>query len=758
MREGWGGRGGDGGRDGAWAGGSSLHPLPKGVVSTLQSWGSRWPPKIIILHWCELQELHLHQADKDMLLAPHCQCIGKLWLWERSPGRGSNPPQTATVRMRGIRRVVPPWVAAAGHRLEASHAPDALETQVPRCTWRQLNVAPPVGYRAVVKDGNGEIMAMLRRHDCQVSPHALAVMRAADKALVEAQAFLRTLRFEMQEVLGSVGMNETMQQLLRDTATCWDWSRLVFFPPTEEQRQAFRHVTENLQPLLSKTFWPTAAHFGAVQHRWPDSPQLLVEYERLCARVRRAAGTRNRRAGMSPPSGGSAEEDVPADVQKSARGWCSLLTRVEVCPVGISGQAPATLTLSCKEVVPVARRRGTTSRRDLAVGDVVRLSPASQADWCLRQGMRISEAEAQPQPRFKVGRLHYRVDVSKVSAAIDMHPWFALGSAAGADKDGLAWCAARVAHKSRLLFPPESPCERMGNIMNYLFEPRQNPSPGHLEDLTLLRQAHVACVGGARDEMLVNVVVQQLQQTSIYRMDPCFNQRHHLRPAQQPWIVHELDEVLQKSGRTCVALPPEELFLSPGSLQQVSSAADRAEAIRQRRLDAQVVNLPAEMLKSKHMQRHGRMKRLPRDLLQLHAEQKNLPQKDSILRLAREAQEAARVTQRESQAAHEARAAKKTPQAASAKPKPKAPAKEGLSASGPGLGSAGKSASGSGSAKCPQFQKAAGDMNDDTPLLMLHLAGSAKGHAKAASKGSPSKAASAASVPGSKRKRTGGDC
>lgn len=87
-----------------------------------------------------------------------------------------------------------------------------------------------------------------------------------------------------------------------------------------------------------------------------------------------------------------------------------------------------------------------------------------------------------------------------------------------------------------------------------------------------------------------------------------------------------------------------------------------------------------------------------------------------------------------------------------------APAKEGLSASGPGLGSAGKSASGSGSAKCPQFQKAAGDMNDDTPLLMLHLAGSAKGHAKAASKGSPSKAASAASVPGSKRKRTGGDC
>ena len=193
------------------------------------------------------------------------------------------------------------------------------------------------------------------------------------------------------------------------------------------------------------------------------------------------------------------------------------------------------------------------------------------------------------------------------------------------------------------------------------------------------------------------------------------------------------------------------------AMQQVSSAADRAEAIRQRRLDAQTINLPAEMLKSKHMlQRHGRMKRLPRDLVQLHAEQKNLPQKDSILRLAREAQEAARVTQRESQAAHEACAAKKTPQAASAKPKPKAPAKEGLSASGPGLGSAGKSASGSGSAKCPQFQKAAGDMNDDTPLLMPHPAGSAKGHAKAASKGSPSKAASAASVPGSKRKRTDG--
>ena len=76
------------------------------------------------------------------------------------------------------------------------------------------------------------------------------------------------------------------------------------------------------------------------------------------------------------------------------------------------------------------------------------------------------------------------VSVSKVAAALDMFPWFSLG------EGFCAWHAARVHHRCRLLFPPDSACERMGSFMRLAWDQRQGrASPVYVSDRLFVMQA-----------------------------------------------------------------------------------------------------------------------------------------------------------------------------------------------------------------------------------------------------------------------------
>ena len=92
------------------------------------------------------------------------------------------------------------------------------------------------------------------------------------------------------------------------------------------------------------------------------------------------------------------------------------------------------------------------------------------------------------------------VDISGVSASLDRCPFFSKST----------WHALRLHHRCRLLFPPESACERLGSYLHQLWDSSQNLSPGPLMDRVLLKQAHVLCCGNARDESIIAEVASAL--------------------------------------------------------------------------------------------------------------------------------------------------------------------------------------------------------------------------------------------------------
>ena len=89
-----------------------------------------------------------------------------------------------------------------------------------------------------------------------------------------------------------------------------------------------------------------------------------------------------------------------------------------------------------------------------------------------------------------------KVDPSAVSSSIDACPFFS--------KD--TWHAVRVHHRGRVLFAPESACERMGSFMHTIWNGQGALAPGPLIDRVLLKQAHVACTGAARDEAMIQEI------------------------------------------------------------------------------------------------------------------------------------------------------------------------------------------------------------------------------------------------------------
>eukprot|EP00969_Alexandrium_andersonii_P267222 11809087-Alexandrium_andersonii.AAC.1 len=58
----------------------------------------------------------------------------------------------------------------------------------------------------------------------------------------------------------------------------------------------------------------------------------------------------------------------------------------------------------------------------------------------------------------------------------------------------------------------EACCERIGSLMDSLWNKRASPDPGALLTTVLLRESNVRCIGGERDERLCRDVARALVQ------------------------------------------------------------------------------------------------------------------------------------------------------------------------------------------------------------------------------------------------------
>ena len=113
------------------------------------------------------------------------------------------------------------------------------------------------------------------------------------------------------------------------------------------------------------------------------------------------------------------------------------------------------------------------------------------------------------------------LSATSVSAALDLHSWFAVCRSPGStgSLSSNCWGAVRVHHRCRLLMSPDAACEGVGSIMRLQWDSRRSTGEvaGRVADSVALSAAGVRCVGAARDEALVAEVVATLRGKSRYR-------------------------------------------------------------------------------------------------------------------------------------------------------------------------------------------------------------------------------------------------
>lgn len=314
-------------------------------------------------------------------------------------------------------------------------------------------------------------------------------------------------------------MNAGYQRAWLCMGVCFDWSVLVHTVPTSQHVDSFRTLYGLLLPYLRQTLWPSRDVYPRLTHGWPDTNTMLKQYVLLLNRVR----------------------SVRARAPEVARKWWTLLA-CRVSEVRCSDRLLVLLQRKFQapdfEPIIAASSAGCLRNVCALVGSVVadflggfpptrsfQVSPqmlvhcgfpwqgrvrASKLRRTVARAWRLSKSKRPPGLATLVlpgcvGRLVriekalWELDWGAVSAALDMHPYFAFGNG----KQACAWHALRVHHHCRCFGSPEAICERVGSVMkqHWMNNPRVNPSV--LMESTLLSSAGVACLGDHRDEALV---------------------------------------------------------------------------------------------------------------------------------------------------------------------------------------------------------------------------------------------------------------
>lgn len=214
------------------------------------------------------------------------------------------------------------------------------------------------------------------------------------------------------------------------------------------------------------------------------------------------------------------------------------------------------------------------------------------------------------------------VNVPQVAAALDTLPWLSVG------EEICTWHAARVHHRCRLLFPPDSPCERMGSYMRLAWDQRQGrASPVYVSDRLFLMQAGISCLGGDRDELIVRETCRLLQTTSKYRIGGDAPSARSTTQALAPF-VRSKDMAMARSGRFSGTMSAEEaaMVLQPGGFEtlQGQGVAARQDYLKHRARSAKPLTLPEVVHQgiSKAVTNDGVVQPLPANTQVAHALQR----------------------------------------------------------------------------------------------------------------------------------------
>ncbi len=407
-------------------------------------------------------------------------------------------------------------------------------------------------------------------------------------------------------------------------------------------------VGSNIRPCFIHTLYPHDPAFASVTASWPADSELCVQYMCLLRRVRLAATTASgRSSGLSLASQSSrGRRAVPEQVVDLAGKWVQDVC-YKVVPVWVWAKVEHLVTRKARTLSGCVPQSSVVLRIAALISSyagglpakaygVMTVPPSNLCHRASRKVRRCSKARAVPEttkvwvtgeiavlptvgckPLVLVVAVTRRVDAAKVGGALDSHPWFALGDG---PRSRCCWHAARAHHRCRLLFPPDSPCERIGSLMRLFWDQRQGRvPPSSVADRIYLAQAGVDCLGGVRDEMIVEEVVELLKNTSKYKMTSRAQRKRarampfpeasglslpeasglSLPEVRGPSHVQKKNNAFCVSGRWPRQLPPDEAreVLEPLELAGLSAvgSAERERILSTRAKQSRPLVLPSSL-------------------------------------------------------------------------------------------------------------------------------------------------------------------
>ena len=113
----------------------------------------------------------------------------------------------------------------------------------------------------------------------------------------------------------------------------------------------------------------------------------------------------------------------------------------------------------------------------------------------------------------RVVGVHTRVHLANVSASLDLEPQ--LNAPLQSERTmrnpgGHVWHEAMIHHRCKMLTICDSACERYFSLLHSIFDEDRSLAPHRMANRLLLREASVSCLGGARDEALIDQLAEIL--------------------------------------------------------------------------------------------------------------------------------------------------------------------------------------------------------------------------------------------------------
>ena len=455
-------------------------------------------------------------ATRARALGAHCQCGARMRARAAGVRNHADNKVQIALRMPGQQRRminvrVPLWVAYSCAAEKVKAGSEGLS-----CVPLRHQLTPEVRgtvratadmYRPHVRNSS-HIIPQCQTHKwtikyglpcpctwssrCQVPLSVYHVLGQLREGIAAGRMLVKNLVEGMSSLMGSVGVASNMRTFLTAASKCWDWQRLVFERPSNEDVMAFLEVKNILKPYVTHTLWPDFRTHPVVQK---DSElrdrDFASQYLHLCWRVRSVAALA---AGRGRANGPQLSQELLTAAKlwvqtAKCRVWpvleFSFIRRLVTKMLGQPGLALAVagrISLYLGELFGHQLPMSAFQAMEVRAEDLVPMGQVSR-----RKRQKIAR-DASLRPIMALQRSRKLVYVSDARTVVDSHaiclvlgrhPYFCTGAGLDEAPEESKSCfhAVRLHHRCRVMRAPESACEHLGSLAHGLWEPSQGLDP-----------------------------------------------------------------------------------------------------------------------------------------------------------------------------------------------------------------------------------------------------------------------------------------